>query len=301
MNPKKSFVMDVNGHEIGIITQNDDDYISLTDIMKSVDANQKIEKWLSNRWTVDFLGTWEALHNPDFNYPEFGVIRNDAWVPSFTLSVLKWTQKTQAIGIFAKTWKFWWTYAHKDIAFEFASWLSPQFKLYIIKEFQRLKEDEQKNQSLGRDVKRLISKANYRIHTDAIKTAIEPLNIKPAVQRIIYASEAELLNIALFGCTSAEWAKEHPKKAKQWNIRDFASVSQLTVLSNIEILNAEMIKQWIDQEKRLATLSERVVEQLATFDKLASIKNLDVMSSKEALLGVTSVKKSTKKKKSRKK
>lgn len=167
--------------------------------------------------------------------------------------------------------KFWWTYAHKDIAFEFASWLSPQFKLYIIKEFQRLKEEEQRNLSLWRDIKRLISKANYRIHTDAIKKILVD---KTSKQTFLYATEAEMLNIAVFGITSAKRAEENPKKAQNWNIRDDAGVEELTVLSNLEVLNAEMIKNWISQEKRLEILQIRAKEQLKTLSTLDSMKKL---------------------------
>ncbi len=267
----KNQIITVEWHEIVIFSQEWEDFICLTDIMKSIDDNQKIEKWISNRSTIDFLGTWEAMHNPNFNYPAFGEIRSESWNNTFTISVTKWKETTNAIGIFSKMGKFWWTYAHKDIAFEFASWLSPQFKLYIIKEFQRLKEDEQKNLSLWRDVKRLISKANYRIHTDAIK---EILVNRTSKQTFLYATEAEMLNIAVFGMTSSKRAEENPKKAQNWNIRDDAGVEELTVLSNLEVLNAEMIKNLISQEKRLEILQIRAKEQLKTLSTLDSMKKL---------------------------
>jgi len=270
----KNQIITVEWHEIVIFSQEWEDFICLTDIMKSIDDNQKIEKWISNRSTIDFLGTWEAMHNPNFNYPVFGEVRAESWNNTFTISVTKRKETTNAIGIFSKMGKFWWTYAHKDIAFEFASWLSPQFKLYIIKEFQRLKEEEQKNLALWRDVKRLISKANYRIHTDAIK---ETLANKTSKQIYLYATEAEMLNIAVFGMTSSERANNNPKKAQNWNIRDDAGVEELTVLSNLEVLNAEMIKNLVSQDKRLEILKERAKEQLNTLSKLDSIKKLKEM------------------------
>ncbi len=267
----KNQILTVEGHEIVIFSHQGEDFICLTDIMKSVDGNQKIEKWMSNRGTIDFLGTWEAMHNPDFDYPAFWDIRTESWTPSFTISVIKRKDKTNAIGIFSRTGKFWGTYAHKDIAFEFASWLSPQFKLYIIKEFQRLKEEEQEKMALGRDIKRLISKANYRLHTDAIK---ENLAHTVLHQTYLYTTEAEMLNIAVFGMTSTERAKQNPKKAQKGNIRDDASVEELTVLSNLEVLNAEMIKNGISQEKRQEILIQRASEQLQTLSKLWSIKKI---------------------------
>ncbi len=267
----KNQIIKVEWHEIVIFSKEWEDFICLTDIMKSVDGNQKIEKWISNRSTIDFLGTWEAMHNPDFNYSIFGNIRAESWNNTFTISVTKRKEKTNAIWIFSKIGKFWWTYAHKDIAFEFASRLSPQFKLYIIKEFQRLKEDEQRNLELWRDVKRLISKVNYRLHTDAIKDILAP---KTSKQNFLYATEADLLNLSVFRISSAERAKNNPKKAKNWNIRDDASVEELTVLSNLEVLNSEMIKNEVSQEKRFEILQQRAKEQLETLSTLDSMKKL---------------------------
>jgi len=267
----KNQIIKVEWHEIVIFSKEWEDFICLTDIMKSVDGNQKIEKWISNRSTIDFLWTWEAMHNPDYNYSAFGDIRAESWNNTFTISVKKRKEKTNAIWIFSKIGKFWWTYAHKDIAFEFASRLSPQFKLYIIKEFQRLKEDEQRNLELWRDVKRLISKVNYRLHTDAIKDILAP---KTSKQNFLYATEADLLNLSVFRISSAERAKNNPKKAKNWNIRDDASVEELTVLSNLEVLNSEMIKNEVSQEKRLEILQQRAKEQLKTLSTLASMKKL---------------------------
>lgn len=259
----------------------EEDFISLTDIMKSVEWNQKIEKWLSSRSTVDFLWTWETMHNPDFNIDSFLELRDEAWDHTFTLSVSRRKSLTNAKWIVSQTGKFWGTYAHKDIAFEFASWLSPQFKLYIIKEFQRLKEEEQTKEELGWDIKRLITKANYRIHTDAIQQNLISSNTHKGKQRKIYASEAELLNQALFWMTSSEWAKENPAKAKMWNIRDFASVDELTILSNLEVLNAEMIKAWMNIDERWEKLSEIAASQMAMFKKLSSIEKLKEIEKRE--------------------
>ena len=280
MGTKKN-VMNVNGNEIVVVSMNGDDFISLTDIMKSVDGNQKIEKWLSNRTTIDFLGTWEAMHNEDFDLENFLDIRDESGSHTFTMSVSKRRELTKAKGIISQTWKLGGTYAHKDIAFEFATWLSPQFKLYIIKEFQRLKEDEQEKQALWRDVKRLISKANYRIHTDAIQDNIMGSTKNIWKQRWIYAEEAEMLNTAVFKMTSVEWAKNNPTKAKLWNIRENASVAQLTVISNLEVLNAQMIKDGLPQEEREKKLIEIADAQLSTFDKLASMKQLREIENRE--------------------
>ena len=269
----KNQILSVNGKEIVFFSQKDEDFICLTDIAKSAESDARVEKWMSNRSTVDFLGTWETMHNPDFNYNNFVELRSDSGNNTFTLSVSKWVRETNAIGIFSTQGNLGWVYAHKDIAFEFASWISPQFKLYIIKEFQRLKEEEQYKQALWRDIKRLITKANYRIHTDAIKDNIA-LQMPISLQKQTYASEAEMLNVALFGQTSKERCTQNPKKCEVWNIRDDASVEQLTVLSNLEVLNAEMIKNDIPQQQRAEILQQRAKEQLATLTKLDSMKQL---------------------------
>lgn len=280
MGSKKN-IMNVNGNEIVVVSLNGDDFISLTDIMRSVDGNQKIEKWMSNRTTIDFLGTREAMHNENFDLDSFLDIREDSGNHTFTMSVSKWRSLTNAKGIISQTWKFWGTYAHKDIALEFATWLSPQFKLYILKEFQRLKEIEQEKQALWWDIKRLISKTNYRIHTDAIQENIIGWSKNIWKQRSIYAEEAELLNMAVFKTTSSEWAAQNPAKAKLGNIREDATVVQLTVLSNLEVLNAQMIKDGISQEERERKLTEIADTQLATFNKLSSMKELKTLESKE--------------------
>lgn len=276
---KKNNILDVNGNEILMFSIDEDDFISLTDIMKSVEWNQKIEKWLSSRWTVEFLWAWEMMHNPNFNIDKFIDIRDESWNHTFTLSVSKRKESTNARWIIAQIGKFWWTYAHKDIAFEFASWLSPKFKLYIIKEFQRLKEEESNKQKLWWDVKRIISKANYKVHTDAIQKNLIHKNSKNP--KIIYASEAELLNQVLFWMTSSEWSNKNPSKAKLWNIRDFASVEELTILSNLEVLNAEMIKSWISLNDRWKKLQEIADSQREVFWKLSTIQKLKDIEKRE--------------------
>lgn len=278
----KEKILTVNWHEIVLFAKDNEDFICLTDIIKSIDSTQKVEKRMSNRSTVDFLGTWEAMHNTNFDFNKFWDLRSDSWNNTFTLSVKRRVDETKAIGIFSKLGKFWGVYAHKDIAFEFASWLSPQFKLYIIKEFQRLKEEEQNKQALWRDVKRFIVKANYRIQTDAIKENLTKW-IEQSKQRLIYSWEADMLNIAVFWMTSSERARKNPKKAQNWNIRDEGTIEELTVLSNLEILNAEMIKNHISEWERLNILCDRAKEQLATFSKLSSIKKLKESEEKKEI------------------
>ena len=239
----------VQNQQITII---EDDYISLTDMVKNIENGLVlIEKWLRNKNTIEFLGVWEEIYNTDFNSPEFEGIKNEAGSNRFSLSVKMWINKTNAIGILAKAGRYGGTYAHKDIAFEFASWISPKFKLYLIKEFQRLKNDEIDKQSLDWDIKRTIVKMNYHIHTDAIS--------KKKIS-YIYANEGDLLNIALFGLTAKEWRKSNP--TKEGNIRDYASAEQLVVLANLENLNSEYIKQNIQSNERLIRLNQVAIQQL---------------------------------------
>jgi hypothetical protein len=248
----------VQEKEINIIN---DDYISLTDMVKSIENGLVlIEKWLRNKNTIEFLGIWEEIYNSDFNSPEFEGIKNEAGLNRFSLSVKMWINKTNAIGIVAKAGRYGGTYAHKDIAFEFASWISPKFKLYLIKEFQRLKNDEIEKQKLGWDIKRTIVKMNYHIHTDAIKTHLIPKDISKAKTSFIYASEADLLNIALFGMTAKEWNDKNPKL--EGNMRDYATAEQLVVLANLENLNADYIKQGLSNEDRVVRLNKIAIEQL---------------------------------------
>lgn len=240
-----------------------DDYISLTDIAKykdSNEANEIIRNWLRNRNTIEFLGLWEHLHNPNFKPVEFDGFKKEAGLNSFTMSPKKWNDSTNAIGIVSKSGRYGGTYAHQDIAFEFAAWVSVEFKLYLIKEFQRLKNDEIEKQKLGWDIKRTLVKMNYHIHTDAIKNNLIPPNIAKGKIQFIYATEADLLNVALFGLTAKEWCEQNPEL--EGNMRDYATAEQLVVMANLESLNAQLIKQNIAFQERLITLNEIAIEQL---------------------------------------
>lgn len=273
----KNSIINVQGHEIHISQVNNEDYISLTDMVRVFeDGGSLIEKWLRNINTIEFLGVWETLYNENFNSPEFGGIRSNAGLNSFTLSVKKWVQATGAIGITAKTGRHGsGTYAHKDIAFEFGSWLSPQFKLYLIKEFQRLKEIESNEYNLEWNVKRVLSKTNYTIHTDAVKEHLLPqLNLEQDKEWIAFANEADLLNVALFGCTAKMWRDKNPELAKGGkNMRDFASINELTVLSNLESMNSVMLRSKIDKKTRFGQL--RIIAQ----NQLKSLADVDFMKS----------------------
>lgn len=254
---KKIIVQDI---QVSVV-QND--YISLTDIAKSKNRDEPkdvVKNWLRNKNTIEFLGLWERINNKNFKGVEFDTFKNEAGLNSFTLSPTKWAEKTNAIGIFTKAGRYGGTYAHKDIAFEFASWISAEFKLFLIKEFQRLKNDEIEKQKLGWDIKRTIVKMNYHIHTDAIKNNLIPPDISKNRINFIYANEADLLNIALFGKTAKQWSEQNPKL--KGNIRDYASVEQLVVLANLESLNAEFIKQEIEPKERLGRLNKIAIEQL---------------------------------------
>jgi len=224
--------IDVRGTQITVYSENDMDFISLTDMLRAKDGDFFISDWLRNRNTVEFLGIWEQVHNPAFNYGEFATIKSQAGLNSYKLSVKEWVAKTNAIGLVAKAGRYGGTYAHKDIAFEFGMWISAEFKIYLIKEFQRLKE--QGLQQLGWDIRRNLTKINYRIHTDAIKANLIPPELTPKQINLIYASEADLLNMALFGKTAKQWRDENPDK--KGNIRDEANVSQLVCLANLETL-----------------------------------------------------------------
>ena len=255
----------VGNTEISIVSVNEKDYISLTDMVKNIENGLSlIEKWLRNKNTIEFLGIWEEIYNPDFNSLEFGGIRNEAGTNRFLLSVKQWIEGTKAVGIIAKTGRYGGTYAHKDIAFEFASWVSPQFKLYLIREFQRLKDEEQKQ--LGWNAKRELSKINYRIHTDAIKRNLIPAEITKIQSSMIYADEADVLNVALFGKTASEWRTENPDLSG--NIRDHATINQLICLSNLENLNAVFIDKGIPQEQRLAELNKIAIQQMKVLENI---------------------------------
>ena len=278
----KTSIMTVQGIDIALTTINDEDYISITDIVKAKAGDNRaadvIKNWIRNRSTIEFLGTWETLYNPHFKVVEFDHFRKEAGLPTFTMSVGNWVEKTGAIGIISKSGRYGGTYAHKDIAFEFCSAISPLFKLYVIKEYQRLVELERSQLALSWNVKRLLSKANYHIQTEAIKNVIIPkLNISQMKQGLIYASEADLLNLALFGCTAKQWQEANPELAKTMNIRDSATINQLIVLSNIESLNAELIKQSIAKEDRLSILHRAAHEQLAVLIARNSEQNFTAL------------------------
>jgi hypothetical protein len=247
--------------EISLYTFNEDDYISITDIAKhkNPDAPAEIIKnWTRSRTTIEFLGIWEKLNNPNFKLVEFDQFRMQAGLNSFILSPQKWIESTNAIGLVSKSGRYGGTYAHKDIAFEFASWISVEFKLYLIKEFQRLKDQERKQ--LGWDIRRNLTKINYRIHTDAIKENLIPAKLSKSQINYIYASEADILNMALFGMTAAQWRDKNPDK--KGNIRDYADVSQLVCLANLENLNALFINEGISQETRLERLNKIAIQQM---------------------------------------
>lgn len=266
------------GFDIGIYTEDfKNEYISLTDIAryKSDDPTAVIQNWMRNRDTVEFLGLWETLHNPDFKPLEFEGFRMQAGLNAFTLSPTKWINTVNAIGIVSKSGRYGGTYAHSDIAFEFASWISAEFKLYIIKDYKRLKSDENSKMALGWNLNRELSKLNYKIHTEAIKENLIPPELTQIQKTMTYASEADLLNVALFGTTAKEWRERNSQK--KGNIRDYATLNQLLVLANIESYNAVLIEQKIDQSERLEKLRELAVKQLKAIEKidLSSIKLLD--------------------------
>jgi hypothetical protein len=261
MSKGKTTTIEVQGTDITILSREQGDFISLTDMVKNFDGgNALIEQWLKNKDTVLFLGIWEQLNNPDFNSLEFVGIKNEAGRNSFYLSAKKWIKFTHATGLIASAGRYGGTYAHKDIAFEFGSWLSPEFKLYLIKEFQRLKEDENRRLSLAWNLNRTLSKLNYRIHTDAIKTHLIPAVVTPEQVAITYANEADILNVALFGLTAKQWRDANPKLGG--NVRDHATIEQLLVLANIEAMNAEFIHMSLTQGERLRRLNEIAIRQM---------------------------------------
>ncbi len=264
--------INVLGTEISIISVEDDDYISLTDMLKAKDGDFFISDWLRNRNTIEFLGIWEKIYNPNFNYGEYATIRSKAGLNNYKISVKEWAEKTNAIGLKATAGRYGGTYAHKDIAFEFGMWISAEFKIYLIKEFQRLKEEEQKK--LGWDIKRTLAKINYRIHTDAIKENLVPKELtKPQISQI-YANEADVLNVALFGMTAKEWRDNN--KDKSGNIRDYANVSQLVCLSNLENLNALLINEGLSQNQRLVKLNQIAIQQMRLLTEDKNIKELEL-------------------------
>ncbi len=270
-------IIKVRGTPVTVKRVIENDYISLTDIARYKDADATddlIRSWLRNRNTIEFVGLWEQLNNPGFKPVEFDGFRKQAGLNSFTLTPKQWIEKTGAIGIESKAGRYGGTFAHLDIALEFASWISVEFKLYLIKEFQRLKEDERK--SLDWDVRRNLAKINYRIHTDAIKTNLIPGEVSKEQANLTYASEADVLNVALFGITAKQWreANKREKESKGGNIRDDANGAQLVCLSNLESLNAEFIKQGLPQAERLRRLNAIAIEQMRILVADVSIKRL---------------------------
>lgn len=252
----------VKDTEVNIVKVNGEDYICLTDMMRAKDGDFFITDWLRNRNTLEFIGIWEKVYNPNFNYGEFATIRNQAGLNSFKISVKEFVARTNAVSLQAKAGRYGGTYAHKDIAFEFAMWISPEFKVYIVKEFQRLKEEEQR--LIGWSAKRELSKINYRIHTDAIKHNLIPAEITKAQASIIYANEADVLNVAMFGMTAKQWRDANPDL--KGNIRDYASINELICLSNMENLNAVFIEQGMPQSERLVKLNQIAIHQMSVLE-----------------------------------
>ena len=272
MVKEKKSTIDVMGTAVTVLSQRDEDYISLTDMLKAKDGDFFISDWLRNRNTVEFLGIWERVHNPNFNYGEFAIIKSQAGLNSYKISVKEWVAKTHAIGLRATTGRYGGTYAHKDIAFEFGMWISPEFKIYLIKEFQRLKEDESQRLSLAWNLNRTLSKLNYRIHTDAIKSHLIPAAVSASQVSIIYANEADMLNVALFGLTAKQWRDTNPKL--EGNMRDYATIEQLLVLANIEGMNAELIHMKLSQGDRLKRLNEIAIRQMQVLTSTSAVKQL---------------------------
>lgn len=266
--------IEVKGTSITVVSGRVDDFISLTDIARYKDSERTdyiIQNWLRNRNTIEFLGIWEQLNNPNFNPIEFDGISRQAGLNSFVLTPKRWIEATGAVGITSKAGRYGGTYAHKDIAFEFASWVSVEFKLYLIKEFQRLKETER--EQLGWDIRRNLTKINYRIHTDAIKAHLIPPQLTPLQTSLVYASEADLLNMALFGKTAAQWRDEHP--GSKGNIRDEANAAQLVCLANLEALNAHFIQQGLPPAERLRLLNQTAIAQMQLLLKDAGVQRLE--------------------------
>ncbi len=275
--PEKKLKIKAQGHEISVIAyENQDDYISLTDIAKQKNKDAPadiIKNWLRSRSTIEYLGLWEQLNNPIFKLVDFDQFKNEAGSNSFVLSPKKWIESTNAIGIVSRAGRYGGTYAHKDIAFEFASWVSPEFKLYIIKDYQRLREEEQYRLSTDWNLRRQLSKTNYRIHTDAIKENLIHNKLTKAQIGITYADEADLLNVALFGSTAKEWKINNPDK--DGNMRDYATIEELIVMANLESANAQFIAENVPQAERLQKLNQMARFQLKSLLNNSSLKKLE--------------------------
>lgn len=269
------------------VRPDNNDYTCLTDMAHFKDrerTNYIIQNWMRLRSTIDFLGLWEKLNNPNFKGIEFDAFKMESGTNSFTLTPKQWIEKTKAIGIISKPGRYGGTFAHKDIAFEFGTWLSPEFKLYLIKEYQRLKEAESHPLLSEWNVKRILSKVNYSIHTDAIKDFIIP-KVEDFNQKLVYADEADLLNLALWGCTARQWREANPQYAdKNINIRDVASINELVVLSNMESFNAELIKHKVDKSKRFTHLRQMAKEQLAHLNTIDTEKKFRILTDNDKQL-----------------
>ena len=262
--------VNVKDTEITVVQVNNEDYFCLTDMLKAKDGDFFITDWLRNRNTLEYIGIWEQVYNPDFNYGEFAIIKSQSGLNSFKISVKEFVERTNAISLQAKAGRYGGTYAHKDIAFEFAMWISPEFKIYIVKEFQRLKEEEQKQ--LGWSAKRELAKINYRIHTDAIKQNLIPPELTPAQKSFVYADEADMLNVAMFGVTAKQWREANPDL--KGNIRDYATINQLICLSNMENLNAVFINDGMPQSERLEKLNKIAIQQMKVLENVEDRKLL---------------------------
>ncbi len=268
----KSKKINVEGKEITIVLENEKEYISLTDMLKAKDGDFFISDWLRNRNTVEYLGIWESVYNPNFNYGEFATIKSQVGLNSYKISVKEWVAKTNAIGLKAKAGRYGGTYAHPDIAFEFGMWISPQFKIYLIKEFQRLKSEENNKLKLEWNLQRTLAKVNYKIQTDAIKENLIPQKISLKQKSFVYADEADLLNVALFGITAKTWREQNP--TEKGNIRDYATLEQLVVLSNMESINALLIRQGLSQSERLTQLNTVAITQMKSLIESNTMKKL---------------------------
>lgn len=264
--------INIEGAEITVVTEKMDDFISLTDMAKSQHQEVVIIKWLSLKSTIEYLGEWEALYNPNFNYTEFGTIKNEAGSNNFVLSVKNWIEATNAIGLTAKAGRYGGTFGHKDIAFHFGMWISPKFQLLLVKEYQRLKEDESDRLKVEWNFQRMLSKVNYKIHTDSIKENLIPQILDKKQTSLVYATEADVLNMALFGMTAKQWRDINPNE--KGNVRDYATIQQLVVLSNLESINAMLIAQAMPQNERLVQLNKLAITQMKSLVDNQHIKKL---------------------------
>lgn len=269
----KTKTLQVKESTISIIVQNEIDYINLTDMTTSFrEGSGLIGKWITNKNTLEYLGVWEKINNPNFNYPEFGVIEQEAGTNRFIMSVGQWIERTKAAGMLVKAGRYGGTFAHKDIAFHFAMWLSPEFQIYLVNEFQRLKDEENNRLKLDWNLQRTLAKVNYHIHTDAIKENLIPKEITKQQAGLVYATEADLLNVALFGMTAKEWRESNTDK--KGNVRDYATLDQLVVLSNLESINALLIQQGLSQRNRLIELNKVAITQMKSLLESSAIKKL---------------------------